>query len=92
MKFLIISAIALFLVSCSQQRYCQPSKRSKDWAVLQPGTITDSIYVRTTLLSAHRSMKGGFKHLFITDNNDTIVRHENENLKVGECYFVLKSI
>lgn len=35
MKYLLIVLSASFLVSCGTQRYCQPSKKSKDWAVQQ---------------------------------------------------------
>lgn len=91
MKYILFILSITLLTSCASQRYCQPSRKSKDWAVLKPGTITDSLYVKTTLISATRTMKG-VKNTFIAENGDTIIRYENKALKVGECYLVLKNI
>ena len=43
--------------------------------------------VRTTLLSVNRTMKG-YKHIFITDNGDSLVRYYNDKLLAGECYYI----
>lgn len=35
MKFLLLVIVALLFISCSTQRRCYPSKKSKDWAIRQ---------------------------------------------------------
>lgn len=90
MKNILFFIAIVLLVSCSSQRYCQPSKRSKDWAVLKEGTISKE-HERSTLVSIKKTMLGE-KHLFVTDQGDTIYKTYQQRLCVGECYYVLKNI
>lgn len=35
MKYILFLCLTVLLSSCAQQRYCQPSKRSRDYAKIQ---------------------------------------------------------
>lgn len=87
---LLVLTISIVLFSCAPQGRCYPSKRSKDYAETQikEGIITKN-HEKTILVSVNRTMKG-FKHLFVTERNDTIARYFNCPLSVGDCYYVLK--
>lgn len=89
MKLIIILALTTILYSCGSQRNCYPSKRSKDYAIKQ-GIMTNNCW-KTTLISVKPTMKG-FKHLFVTEQNDTIIRFDYCPLTVGECYYLVKGV
>lgn len=84
----LLIMIAIIMNSCTTYR-CYPSKRSKDYAVLKEGgTIAQANdYRRTTLISIRRTMKG-YKHLFVTDESDSIYLYLYPKLEVGECYLI----
>jgi hypothetical protein len=44
-------------------------------------------YSRCTLVSVSRNMKG-FKHLFVSDNNDSLYRYYHRPFAIDSCYFV----
>lgn len=49
-QLLLLLLAAVLLASCAQQRYCQPSKRSKDYAVQQwIKKESDGYYTVTTI-------------------------------------------
>ena len=87
-SFIILMVLlALVLFSCAPTRYCKPPKGSKDYAVLREGTIMDSAHVVATLVSVKYGMMG-YKHTFVTENKDTIIRFFNCQFEPKKLYLV----
>ncbi len=99
-NLLIISAIAAS--TFSQQSGCSKSgcvterdvqrhdrKQFRASVVLKEGgTIAQANeYRRTTLVSVRRTMRG-YKHLFVTDESDTVYLYLHPKLETGECYLI----
>lgn len=87
LTILLILSVALY--SCSSPYRCQPSKKSRDYAILKEGSISAD-YVKTTLVTVQRTMKGN-QHLFVTESNDTIKLYLNWRGCAGECYWLHKN-
>lgn len=52
-----------------------------------PTMLKTDRHVRCTLAKVTKNMKG-YKHLFITDSGDSLVRVYERRLVVGSCYFL----
>jgi len=90
---LILSVIGFMFTSCSSQRYCQPSKRSRDYAdlYLKDGGTIDSLYTRCILVRVNPTT-WGYKHLFVTDKGDSLHRYYQKRLILNECYKVFNQM
>lgn len=80
-KILILS---LFFASCSTQK-----RYSYEAINLQEGEIS-KYHVRAELVSIKPTQKG-YKHIFVSDGNDTIIRFFAKPLEVNHCYYVWKT-
>lgn len=95
MKNILFFIAIVFLASCSQ--YTCPTNnggkqvrdKTKNMTVyLKEGTISKD-HDKTTLIKISRT-QFGFKHLFISDQGDTIYKTYQQRLCVGQCYWLLK--
>lgn len=85
MKTKLIIIIALIISSCSNQR-----RFSYEAVNLQEGEISKYHHMNCTVVSINPTMRG-YKHLFVTPKNDTIVRYYAKPLEKNRCYNVWKT-
>jgi len=77
-------ALMLICISCSTKRYMTESIN------LRPQE--DKYHVQAKLVKVRPSMKGGYKHTFVTDKTkDTIYRYFPKPLQTDSCYMVWKT-
>lgn len=81
-KGAIVTALFVGLASCSLGRYNQESINLKPQE--------DKYHVRAVLVKVQRNMKG-YKHWFVTDKSDTLIRNYYIPLKTDSCYMVWKT-
>jgi hypothetical protein len=79
MKYILFLSI-LFFTSCSIQRY------NAEGVNLKPGEISKD-HTRCTLVSVKLGQRG-YRHLFVTDKSDTLVRYYNVKMQVDSCYYI----
>lgn len=77
MKLLAIIILSGLLYSCAVRKSPETT------------TITDN-HVRCTVVKITKNGKG-YKHLFLSDYNDTLIRTYQKRLSVGGCYFLIKN-
>jgi hypothetical protein len=75
--------IALVLSSCSIHRYNQEAVN------LKPETLAK--YYTQCELRQVKPTKMGYKHIFVSAKNDTLIRYANNPMKVDSCYYVWKT-
>lgn len=80
MKQILI--IALILSSCS----VIPRYNTEGVNLKQGGEISKD-HVRCTLVSVKQGSRG-FKHLFLSDKSDTLIRYYNVKMQVDSCYYI----
>jgi hypothetical protein len=85
----VLLIIAMLLFSCT-------TSRCGNWKDVQRhdrkpfrASINSDLYERSVLVSVRRTQTG-FKHLFISDNGDTIVKTLRVRLCKDSCYLVPK--
>lgn len=78
-----IVILLAFLSSCSVNRYNQEAVNMK------PSTLA-KYYTQCTLADI-RVTPRGYKHIFVSNNSDTLLRYYNVQLKKNACYYVWKT-
>ena len=80
--------IAILAASCSIKRY------SYEAVNLQPGEIS-KYHERCQLVKikppVNFNNSRGYKHWFVSDKNDTLIRYYQKPLEINQCYYVWKT-
>ena len=80
----IVILLAVIASSCSsQKRYYQEGTN------LTPTHLAK--YYEQCELRAAKPTKRGYKHVFVSAKNDTLIRYYNLALPVDSCYYVWKT-